>query len=270
MAGVLPIRNITPNMKNWCCLVTIQEKQQVTDSMGTPTKKQKMIFYDSEGSRVEGIIFNADIPKMSPILQVYKKHRISNADVRNIPEKFQTSGLTMQWVITARTVIEEVSREEDIMPVKFSFTEFADLAQYMDDKSKSVDVLGVVISSLDKKTISKSTKQSCVQKFVLLNEESQTVMLSLWDNFLNNEGQILLNNIQTYPVVIGRRLKVNNYNGVSLSTWFDSAVLVDPPIQEARELKNWFSAFSFASFINIQYTLFSFRFPYSLISSFFL
>ena len=75
---------------------------------------------------------------MSPILQVYRKYRISNADVRNIPPKFQTSDLTMQWVITARTIIEEVSREEDIMPVKFTFTEFADLAQYMDDKSKSV------------------------------------------------------------------------------------------------------------------------------------
>nr|XP_027084848.1 replication protein A 70 kDa DNA-binding subunit B-like isoform X2 [Coffea arabica] len=238
MANMLSIRDIAPDMNNWCCLVTVQEKQQVTGSMGTPTKKQKLIFYDSEGSRVEGIIFNADIPKMSPILQVYRKYKISNADVRNIPPKFQTSGLTMQWVITARTVIEEINREEDIMPVKFAFTEFADLAQYMDDKSKSVDVLGVVINSLEKKTVTTSSKQSSVQKFVLLNEESQTVMLSLWDDFLNNEGQILLNNIQTYPVLIRRRLRVNNYNGVSLSTWFDSALLVDPPIQEARELKN--------------------------------
>ncbi|XP_071940335.1 replication protein A 70 kDa DNA-binding subunit B-like isoform X2 [Coffea arabica] len=239
MTNMLSIRDIAPNMKNWCCIVTVQEKQQVTDSMGTPTKKQKLIFYDSEGSRVEGIIFNADIPKMSPVLQVYRKYKISNADVRSIPPKFQTSDLTVQWVITAKTVIEEVSREEDIMPVKFTFTEFADLAQYMDDKSKSVDVLGVVISSLEKKTITKNSKQSNVQKFVLLNEHSQTVMLSLWDDFLNNEGQILVNTIQAYPVVIGRRLKVNNYNGVSLSTWFDSALLVDPPIQDARELKNW-------------------------------
>ena len=75
---------------------------------------------------------------MSPVLQVYRKYKISNADVRSIPPKFQTSDLTVQWVITAKTVIEEVNREEDIMPVKFTFTEFADLAQYMDDKSKSV------------------------------------------------------------------------------------------------------------------------------------
>ncbi|XP_027071838.1 uncharacterized protein [Coffea arabica] len=171
MANMLSIRNMVPDMKNWCCLVTVQEKQQVTDSMGTSTKKQKLIFYDSEGSKVEAIIFNADIPKMSPILQVYRKYRISNADVRSIPPKFQTSELTMQWVITARTIIEEVSREEDIMHVKFGFTKFADLAQYMGDKSKSVDVLGVVISSLEKKTITRNSKQSNVQKFVLFNKE---------------------------------------------------------------------------------------------------
>ncbi|XP_027182204.1 uncharacterized protein LOC113780620 [Coffea eugenioides] len=137
MSNLLPIGDIMPDMKNWSCIITIQEKQQVTDSMGTPTKKQKFVFYDSESSKVEGIIYNADIPRMSPMLQV----------------------------ITSKTVIEEVNGNEDIMPVKFSFTEFADLAEYMDDRSKSV--------------------------------------------------------------------------GVALSTWFDSALLVDPSIQEARQLKNW-------------------------------
>ncbi|CDP15596.1 unnamed protein product [Coffea canephora] len=239
MSNLLPIGDIMPAMKNWSCIITVQEKQQVTNSMGTPTKKQKFVFYDSEGSKVEGIIFNADIPRMSPMLQVYKRYKISNADVRNIPLKFQTAELTKQWMITSKTVIDEIDGDEDIMPVQFAFTKFADLAEYMDDRSKSVDVLGVVISSLAMKTITKNSKQSSVQKFVLLNEESQTVLLSLWDDFLNNEGQVILNNMQSYPVIIGRRLKVNNYNGVSLSTCFDSALLVDPPIQEARQLKNW-------------------------------
>ncbi|CDP08424.1 unnamed protein product [Coffea canephora] len=52
--------------------------------MATPTKKQKFIFIDAEGSKVEGIIFNNDIPRMSSILQVYKKYNISNAEVKPI------------------------------------------------------------------------------------------------------------------------------------------------------------------------------------------
>ena len=75
---------------------------------------------------------------MSQILQVYKKYRISNAEVRPIPPKFQTSELTVQWVISTRTVIEEIPADDEVMPVKFSYSKFTDLVQYMDDKTKSV------------------------------------------------------------------------------------------------------------------------------------
>nr|XP_027115772.1 replication factor A protein 1-like isoform X1 [Coffea arabica] len=218
MANLLPMRDIMPHMKNWSCIVTVQEKQHITNSMGTPTRKQKFVFYDSE---------------------VYKKYKISNAEVRTIPPKFQTSELTVQWDISSRTVIDEIADDDEVMPVKFCYSKFTDLVQYMDDKTKSVDVLGVVIGALEKKTVIKNSKQSDVQKFVLLNEESQTVLLSLWDSFLANEGQEILSKLHSYPVSIARRVRVNNYNGVALGTWFDSVILVDPPIQEARELKNW-------------------------------
>ncbi|XP_027174552.1 replication protein A 70 kDa DNA-binding subunit-like [Coffea eugenioides] len=239
MANLLPMRDIVPHMTNWSCDITVQERQQITSSMGIPTRKQKFVFYDSEGSRVEGIIFNDDIPRMSQILQIYKKYRISNAEVRPIPSKFQTSDLTVQWVISSRTVIDKIPDGDEVMPVKFCYSKFTDLVQYMDDKTKSVDVLGVVISALERKTVTKNSRQSDVQKFVLLNEESQTVLLSLWDSFLANKGEDMLSKLHSYPVIIARRVKVNNYNGVALGIWFDSTILVDPPIQEAIELKNW-------------------------------
>lgn len=59
--------------------------------------------------------------------------------------------------------------------MKFSYTRFTDLAPYMDDRNKSVDVLGVVITALEKRTVNRNSKESVVQKFVLLDEESQTI-----------------------------------------------------------------------------------------------
>lgn len=168
---MLMMKEITPEMRNWTCKVTIQEKQQITQSMSTPTKKQKFILIDGEGSQVEGIIFNNDIPKMSPILQVYRKYKISNAEVRPIQPKYQTAEITIQWVISARTVIEEISDDEDVIPVKFSCTPFKELSQYMDNKDKSVDVIGIVVQALEKKIVTKNLKESVVQKFVLVNEE---------------------------------------------------------------------------------------------------
>ncbi|XP_071933262.1 replication protein A 70 kDa DNA-binding subunit B-like [Coffea arabica] len=214
MEKLLSIKEIVPDMQDWSCKVIVQEKQQITQSLSTPTKKQKLIFVDTEGSKVEGIIFNHDISRVGPILQVYKKYKITNAVVRPIDSKYQTAELTMQWILTSKTVIEEDADDEDIMPVKFNYTQFTDLAQYVDRKDKSVAAY-------------------------CLHVRSQAVMLSMWDDFIKNEGQQIIAEIGNYPVIICRRLKVNNYNGVALSTWFDSAILVDPPVQEARELKNW-------------------------------
>ena len=152
-----------------------------------------------QGSKVETIIFNADIPKMSPLLSVYKKYKITNAEVKPIPAKFQTAELTIQWVISTKTVIQEINDDaNEIMPVKFNYTKFTDLVHHMDDKNKSVgtslnelillclqyyyllfhyagsvftDVIGVVIAALDKKTLNRNSRESSVQKFVLLDEE---------------------------------------------------------------------------------------------------
>ena len=37
--------------------------------------------------------------------------------------------------------------------------------------------------------------------------------------------------------------------GVALTTWFDSAVLVDPPVQEARAMKNWLVCYFFSDLL---------------------
>ncbi|XP_027151904.1 replication protein A 70 kDa DNA-binding subunit B-like [Coffea eugenioides] len=262
MHDVISIKNVLPGSQGWTCKVTVQEKQQITGSTMTPTKKQKLILLDPEGSQVEGIIFNNDIPKISPRLQIYKKYLISDAIVRLIPEKYQTSDLKIQCVITSRTVIERANDDDDILPVKFNYTEFSNLVNFIDDKEKSVGqlqhyVLGIVVQSLDVEKILKflimltgpgasfvtmlaKCELSCLAKnlafvkcevYDLAFDKCETVVLSLWDDFVTHEGYQMTHTIQNQPVVVCRR--------VTLSTWFDSAILIDPPIEEAGNLKKW-------------------------------
>ena len=104
------------------------------------------------------------------------------------------------------------------------------------------DILAVVISALDRKQITKDGRESSVQKFVLVNEEYvflslmiisyihfsqfqlwyscfslknrfQTVKLSMWDAFVDDEGQKILQSMHRFPVVICRRVRVGYYNG---------------------------------------------------------
>ena len=84
-------------------------------------------------------MFNAAIEKMGTKLHVFKKYLISNADVREIEERYQTNGLTMQWVISTQTVVEELNEQGSIvLPSEFAPISFKDLASYADSKSQTV------------------------------------------------------------------------------------------------------------------------------------
>ncbi|KAK6923636.1 DNA helicase Pif1-like [Dillenia turbinata] len=142
------------------------------------------------GTQVEGIMFNADIPKICPMLQLYKKYLILNAVVRPIPPKFQSVDLKTQWVISIGTLVEESNDGDDsVMFGSFSYTKFTDLVQYMNRKDTSVNILAVVICALELKNITKERTLS----------------------FKNSSLSM---------------------KRVTLSTWFNSVILVDPPIQE--------------------------------------
>ncbi|XP_027169604.1 replication protein A 70 kDa DNA-binding subunit B-like [Coffea eugenioides] len=211
MVNLLSIANIKPKMRGWLAHVTVQEKMHITSSQKSPTRYQKFVFSDDQGSRVEGIMFNAAIEKMGSKLHTFKKYLISNADVREIEEQYQTNDLTIQWVISAKTVVEELSEQGScVLTNEFTPISFKDLASYADSKSQTV---GQMVPTV----------------------------LSLWNTFVENEGKLLADHHSKHPVLICRRLKVVTYNGIALSTRNDSVIVVDPPVRDARSLKNWAS-----------------------------
>ncbi|KAL3538470.1 hypothetical protein ACH5RR_001836 [Cinchona calisaya] len=68
----------------------------------------------------------------------------------------------------------------------------------------------------------------------------QPTVLSLWNEFIENEDRILSQQVSKFSVVICRRLKVISYDGIGLSTRKDSVILIDPLKRDARQMKNWF------------------------------
>ena len=98
----------------------------------------------TQGSRVQGILFNYAIEKIGPKLQLYRKYRISNAEVKKISEKLKTDGIEMQWVIGTQTVVEEIESEENcVLPLQFTLTPFKEFARYADSKTETVGQFGL-------------------------------------------------------------------------------------------------------------------------------
>nr|XP_027077114.1 replication protein A 70 kDa DNA-binding subunit B-like [Coffea arabica] len=240
MGDLLFIDDIKPGMKSWTAIITVQEKLNVCSAPSTSTKWQKFIFVDSKGSKVQGVLFDYAIQKMGPKLKLYKKYRISNAEVRSAAERFQLDGLKLQWIISTKTIVEEIDEaDSSVLPFHFDFTAYKDLPPYADMKYEIVDVIGIVIHVSSVIPVHKDSRSSLVQKFWLVNEEMNPILLSLWNEFTKNEGKSITELKDKYPVLICRRLNVVMYNGIALSTRNDSVILVNPPVREVNQLKHW-------------------------------
>ncbi|XP_074582890.1 replication protein A 70 kDa DNA-binding subunit B-like isoform X1 [Curcuma longa] len=238
--ATVPIDKLTNDDQPWVATITVEEKLNLIQSMKSPTKFQKFIFSDTQGAKVEGIMFNRAIETMASKLQPYKKYRISNAQIREIKDpKYRPANVLMQWVIGVDTVIEEIDDDIIVLPIKYDFTPFQDLGQHVDKKDAVVDIIGIVVEAFPVKAVSTKHGPTNVQKFLLIDDSIHSIMLSISKDFLVNEGTILLNEVKKFPILIARRLRVSYFNGIELSTHFNSVLLVDPPIAEAMRLKNW-------------------------------
>ena len=74
-----------------------------------------------------------------------KKTRISNAQVKSIPQKFQSEGIEKQWIISSQTVLEELSDGEMVIPFDYDFKPFSELGKYIDDANEGVGQYGFII-----------------------------------------------------------------------------------------------------------------------------
>lgn len=73
-----------------------------------------------------------------------------------------------------------------------------------------------------------------LQEFVVVNEERRPLILTLWEEFLQNEAPYLTQHVHTLPVILGMRLSVNTFYGLSIGTVPNSTILFDPPIPQTQ------------------------------------
>lgn len=78
-----------------------------------------------------------------------------------------------------------------------------------------------------------------LQEFVIVNEERRPLILTLWEEFLQTEAPYLTQNVHNMPIILGMRLSVNTFYGLSIGTIPNSTILFEPPIQKAKQLHLW-------------------------------
>ncbi|PON70498.1 hypothetical protein TorRG33x02_256540, partial [Trema orientale] len=65
------------------------------------------------------------------------------------------------------------------------------------------------------------------------------VILTFWDQFIQNECATIMELINTKPIILAKRLNVVPHNGLSLSTRSSSTFILNPNISQAESLNLW-------------------------------
>ncbi|XP_075077497.1 replication protein A 70 kDa DNA-binding subunit B-like isoform X3 [Nicotiana tabacum] len=76
---------------------------------------------------------------------------------------------------------------------------------------------------------------------LLLSEtkDMRPTILTLWEDFADADGSILAAEVAEYPVIVAKRIMRTTYAGLSLSTRYNSVILINPPYPQVGRLLNW-------------------------------
>ncbi|KAL2499699.1 Replication protein A 70 kDa DNA-binding subunit B [Abeliophyllum distichum] len=234
------IAAITPNTTNWTAKVVVLEKSSARTAYHSPTKYQNVVLMDMERNKVQATIYDTNIQAFQDQLLPSKTYLISNAAVRLTKPEYRSTVGEIQWTISGRTKVQELQEDHTaFISSTYVFTPFDRLHEHMDSKT-DISIIGVAIDIKPKRFIhTRSGTQSCIQDVVLVNQRFETVLLTMWDQFVEKECIYISDNFNKKPIIVASHLKVSSFSGVSISTKSNSTFSFNPPIEQATQLHNW-------------------------------
>ncbi|CAA0810473.1 Unknown protein [Striga hermonthica] len=188
------------------------------------------------GTNVSAVAYNHNIRAGANLLIPYKIYRVSGATLKKVEEKYRVGPYDFSWTINNNTLIQPC---DDVVPTHLychmDTARFANLHQFADSENLQ-NVLGVVHAFEPKHR----GFDSVMRDIVIMNAENMPMIFTLWNEFATTEGEQLAAGINAGNIIIAMRVRVTTFNGLSLSTKSISAILINPPMPEANELKQWY------------------------------
>lgn len=217
------------------------------------------IFFVIQGNEVTATLYDTNITALNDQLQLGKTYIISNATVKENRSQFKTSPDEKIWTITGRTKIEELHENNlNFIFLQYQLTPFHELEQHMDKNSNIskipikyftvinmffkyitykineiikffffTGVVGVAVDVRQKRIIQTHFgTEATLQDITLIDKEFQTVMLTLWDSFVERECVTITANLANRPVIWATNLKVSSFNGINTNPKFSSSKFI--------------------------------------------
>ncbi|CAH9129476.1 unnamed protein product [Cuscuta epithymum] len=245
MAAELLIVDIKPETQNWTCRLTVVEKQNIRSAKTSPMKFLPLVLADSAGNRVQATAFAGDISGIDARLQLYSTYLISGAYVKPLTDLRFCVDQNYQyvWSFTRRTFIQDVAPEEGVDFRQIAESTVKPFRGIFDCylAAESLSLMAVIVAKLPRAFIVTGDVHKVAWDVVLINEELTLVPMTIWEEFVNQHGAAIDTFLQSgdCPVLFVTRVVANIYQGLSLSTRYDSHMELNPVGDRALVLKKW-------------------------------
>ncbi|XP_073301705.1 replication protein A 70 kDa DNA-binding subunit D-like [Primulina huaijiensis] len=232
------LEHLKPDLHNWFVKVFVSEKTPIRFTKWG--RQQKLVFTDKEqNTSMQCIIYENDVDQFDKLLTSYKTYYVGNAKIKEISGNTPILAASKYQMILNRSAYIKLTAEEDQLPVApaYHLTPFAQCHELADVANKQINLLCSVIHVFPARYIEKTKRN--LQDFVVVNEERTPLILTLWEEFLQSEATYLAENAHNMPIILGMRLSVNTFYGLSIGTFPNSTILFDPPLPQTEQLKLW-------------------------------
>ncbi|KAK1583377.1 hypothetical protein Q3G72_023210 [Acer saccharum] len=109
-------------------------------------------------------------------------------------------------------------------PLTFKFVPFANLDTHKDGATQ-VDIIAIAIDMQPAHQIRTKQGPSTIQELIVINKELKPMVLTMWNQFVDNEAAHIFQLIKTRPIILAAHLK--------------SSFIINPDTSEAIALHSW-------------------------------
>lgn len=194
---------------------------------------------DSSGE-IRLTCFNDSVDQYFDLLQVGKVYEFANFQVKIAKRQYGSIQNDYEIAVDSNTTIKAVL--DEIIEIPEVLYSFVPISKMVDNKKDDiVDVIGIVkeCGELSEITVKSTQKQLTKRDLTLVDTSSASIRLTLWgkqaQEFTEQEAA-------SKPVIAIKGVKVNEYQGKTLSSLGSSQITFNPDMPEAHTLRGWFDS----------------------------
>lgn len=242
---VYPLVSLNPYQNSWVIKVRVTNKGllRTFNSPKGGGNVCTMEFTDEAGSEIQATMWREAADKFYPIFQLGKVYFISNGNIKPANKQYTSVKNDYEMILNVNSKVEEVDEDPKcfIPLIQYHFVKLDSLEPFINDKRKSIDVVGIIqnVASISTIRVKSSGEEVSKRDITIFDESKKTVVLTLWGKFATEEGEKLL---EMESVLAVKSLRVGDFQGVNLSTTSRSMLTIDPDIPEKDALKSWYES----------------------------